>query len=173
MQPGTSRDARLQAALEDYFGGRPAYEQFANMLLETSDQLMSRAHALRRLAERFNRGVESLLTAEERRLLDNLRRQHAEPLVSLAVSLEQSARPALKALGVEERLPAGDLEAEASWQAATETLLQAARRVEALLAALLTGAPSETQPQALPAQVLAALEGLRIRAQHYARAIPN
>jgi len=43
----------LQTELEKQLGGRAAFEQFADRVLEMTDALMSRAHALHRLAERF------------------------------------------------------------------------------------------------------------------------
>jgi hypothetical protein len=163
--------ARLQADLEKHLGGRSAYEQFTNHVLDTSEELMARAHALHRLAERFDPQAESLLAIDERRMLRDLRREHAEPLAKLAAALEQGVSPALAELGAQAKVPVPTAHTPASWQASTEDLFQEARLSEALLAVLLGGAASTMPAEAVPDEVLSTLARLRARAKRYAREI--
>jgi hypothetical protein len=158
--------ARLQADLESHLGGRAAFEEFGSGMLEMSDELMSRAHALRRLAERFPPETEAALSGRERQTLRALRREHAATLARLAVNLERRAWPALRPLraGAE---PAPVPAAGGPWQAATEQLFQEAREAEASLAALLAGAAGEDQAEALPGHVLTHIASLRAAAEAF------
>ena len=54
----------FQARLEERLGGRPQFERFSSQLLDGSDAVMSRAYALRRLAQQFPPDVERQLSAE-------------------------------------------------------------------------------------------------------------
>ena len=158
---------RLQATLENSLGGRAAFEQLADPVLASSDVIMSRAHALRRLAQRFPPDLEAQLSVEERQLLQKLRREHSAALVEQAAGIQRRVKPALVAWGVpaEEtqrtELPAGP------WQAATEELFRTARQAEIMLAVLLGGAPNEEPAGALPSRVLSSLAHLVATAEAY------
>lgn len=160
--------ARLQAEMERELGGRAAYEDFVDEVLQLSDALMSRMHALRRLSERFQPEAESQLSDRDRRLLSDLRRDHAVALAGLATTLEERARPILVSLGA--AVPVSTLgPADGSWQGATADLLREARRAEALLAAMLGGAVTETAVEDLPGEALLSLAKLRAGAAAYVR----
>jgi hypothetical protein len=162
--------ARLQAALEKQLGGRAAYEQFANQIMETVDGLMARAHALRRLSERFQPEVESQLSAGDRQVLRELRREHSAALAALAAALEEANRPALLALGAAAPAPPPAVPAQ-PWQPTAEAVFREARRAEVLLAVMLGGTVDQTPPPDLPAQLLSALTRLRSAAQSQARGV--
>ena len=51
-----------QAELEKQLGGRAAFEQFSDRVLQLTDAFMSRAYALRRLAQRFPSDREAQMT---------------------------------------------------------------------------------------------------------------
>ena len=159
---------QFQAELEDRLGGRAAYDEFTNDLLEASDALLAHLHALRRLAERFPAGVEVELTPGERRLLANLRRDHAGPVARLAAALDSRARPIFAPGDQPLRSPAPPPR-ESSWQAAAEDLLRSARRAESLLAAILGGTAMQEPARALPGEFLTSLTDLRSKAEAFMR----
>ncbi len=152
-----------QLALEQRLGGRAAFEQFSNQVLQISEALMSRAHALRRLAQRFPKPLEDQLSGPERERLRTLREEHAGALLRLAAELQARIEPALPAGAA-----GGTVTTNAhSWQDATEELFRDARDSEALLISLLGGVTGENQPLDLPARVLASLARLGARAGNY------
>lgn len=166
--PQPRNDALVwQTEMERRLGGRAAYDDLANQVLETSDSLMSRAHALRRLAERFPPEAEASLSSGERSVLRRLRAEHAQALAKLAIRLERQSRPGLIALGAPAtrvEVPAG----AARWQQATDDLFQEARHTELLLAVMLGGAAADTLPDQTPGPLLISVEKLKIRAERYA-----
>jgi hypothetical protein len=160
--------AQLQAEIEKNLGGRALYEGFTADVLETSDALISRVHALRRLAHHFQPEAESLLGAGERQLLKRLRGEHAAAIVGLAAALDGRCRPALEgfdAAGTAAARPAQS----GAWQDAAEVLFGHARQVETLLAAALGGAGSQVPAEHLPKRILSSLAQLRADAEDYAR----
>jgi hypothetical protein len=159
--------ARLQTRLENQFGGRAGLEQFTDEVLGAGDELMSRVHALRRLAERFSPDTESQLARDEAQLLGKLRREHAVAVAGLALALEERTRPALVALGAAPLPEAHTVAGTGSWQAATEELFRDARAAESMLAAMLGGASAGVPPDQLPAQVLLSVSRLRAKAADY------
>ena len=160
--------ARLHARLENHFGGRAELDKFTDEVLGASDDLMSRVHALRRLAQRFPVDVESGLTAADRQLLARLRREHAVAVAGLALALEERTRPALAGLG---GLPAGSQLVQVEdqpWQDATEALFHEARTSESLLAAMLGGAASAgVSPEELSGRVLSSISLRGLKAADY------
>ena len=158
--PGTGR---LQTEMERRLGGRAAFEQFADHILDTTDAAMSRAHALRRLAERFPPDIETQMTLRQRQLLGALRREHAEALFRNVAEIEEGIGPMLdKSLDARQ-----EVREPGTWQDETEQLFGEARNAETMLVALLSASVNETQSPELPAQVAASLAQLRIRAENY------
>ena len=164
-----SGDAALKARLEKQVGGRPNFEQFAGQLLDMSDIMMSRAYALRRLAERFPREAASELTSANSELLRKLYLEHATVLAGQVTEMERLLDPVLRPMGGR---PEGALAAASpTWQLATEDLFRAARRVETLTAILLGVAPGETASENLPSQMLSTLAQLRASSANCQRLI--
>jgi len=157
----------FQARLEERLGGRPQYERFSSQLLDGSDAVMSRAYALRRLAQQFPPDVERQLSAEGRRQLRDLGREHVAALARQSGEMDAALSRILAALG---GAPPGEVRLEsAAWQPASEELLSAARRVETVLAVLLGMAPPDNPADHIPSQLLAALAQLRASQEHCQR----
>jgi hypothetical protein len=64
------------ARIEERLGGRPQFERFSSSVLDWADSAMTRAYALRRLAQQFSAAAEDQMTAEDRRTLRKLGREH-------------------------------------------------------------------------------------------------
>lgn len=157
----------FQVRLEELLGGLPQYERFSSQLLDGSDAVMSRAYALRRLAQQFPPDVERQLSAEGRRQLRDLGREHVAALARQSGEMDAALSRILAALG---GAPPGEVRLEsAAWQPASEELLSAARRVETVLAVLLGMAPPDNPADHTPSQLLAALAQLRASQEHCQR----
>ena len=156
--------------LESQLGGRAQSEAFTAELLSREDAAMARAYALRRLAREFPAGNEGLMKPEERRLLEELARQHLEALAGETASIDGFTSPVLIALGAARPNPE-TATAAGSWQEAAERVLIAARQMEQTAAALVGAAAADgkagtsASAQNLPQQLLSALAGLRANVQ--------
>ena len=158
----------FQARAQERLGGRPEFERFSSQLADWSDAAMSRTYALRRLAQEFSPGVERQLSAEDRRLLRNLGREHLAALAKELGQMEAALSPLLPSPSG--GLAPGEIRPEpAAWQPAAEELLRAARRVETLLAILLGMAPPENTADSVPPQLAAGLAQLRTSLEHCQR----
>jgi anti-sigma factor RsiW len=158
----------FQVRLEERLGGRPQFERFSSQLLDGSDAVMSRAYALRRLAQQFPPDVERQLSAGDRRVLRDLGREHVAALARQSGEMDAVLSRILAALGGV--AAPGEVRLEsAAWQPASEELLSAARRVETLLAVLLGMAPPDNPADNIPSQLLAALARLRASQEHCQR----
>lgn len=155
--PATPPSGGTQAALEEYFGGRALLERFANDVLERTDTLMARAHALRRLEARFPAGRHELDAAGSRALA-GIRRNHAAALARQAKELDQLLNPPLTAAGA---VAAGS--GPPPSVTVTE-LFDRARRTERLLAVMFGGAAG---PAAKPSEVLGAIAELNTGSRVY------
>ena len=147
------------ARIEERLGGRPQFERFSSSVLDWTDSAMTRAYALRRLAQQFPAAAENEMTAEDRRTLRRLGREHLAAFTKGAQRLANTVNPVLAGM-----VPGGaQLEVHAvptGWQAASEDLLATARRAETLLAIILGVAPAENAPGDAPAQLIVALAQL-------------
>ncbi|MFN0172478.1 MAG: hypothetical protein ACKV22_39245 [Bryobacteraceae bacterium] len=136
----TASSAR--ARLERELGGPAALEKLTNLALESSIAVMTRAHALRKLAERFPASVETQLTSADRLALWELRKAHAEALDQQARHLQDVVRPVGNGAGEAARPVSSD------WRVATQELFAAAERVDGLLTVLLAGTDAVSADQA-------------------------
>jgi len=154
---------QLQARLAERIGGREYFSQLAAQVLDLSEPMMSRVYALRRLAERFPAEAESELSAQDRRILRGLQREHTEALRRHTAEMERLLKPVL-APAQPDAVISSDV-----WQRATEELFQSARRVEKLLAVIFGAAAGEPSGEQLPSQLSLSLAQLRARLQAYER----
>lgn len=155
---------RLQSQLEQRLGGRAAYDELANALLETVDGLLAHVHAIRRLAGRFPPEVESALSREDKAMLASLLRDHASAAAKLAANLEERSRSVFGSFARPGGTAAPASGSGRPWQRAIEEVLGSARRAEALLAAILGGSVSPEPATALPGEFLSSVEELRRQA---------
>ena len=111
------------------------------------------------LAQQFPAAAENEMTAEDRRTLRRLGREHLAAFMKDAQRVANTVNPVLAGM-----VPGGaQLEVHAEptgWQAASEDLLATARRAETLLAIILGVAPAENAPGDAPAQLIVALAQL-------------
>jgi hypothetical protein len=163
-----SAPAPFQARLEERLGGRPQFERFSSQLLDGSEAIMSRAHALRRLAQQFPPDMERQLSAEGRRVLRDLGREHVAALARQSGEMDAALGRVLAAMGGT-AAPGGVRLESAAWQAGSEELLSAARRVETVLAVLLGMTAPDSPAADTPSQLLAALAQLRASQEHCQR----
>jgi hypothetical protein len=160
---------QLQARVAEQIGGRANFEQLASDIFDLSDPMMSRAYALRHLAQRFPAQVEPQLSAQDRQLLRQLTREHTATLRRQTAELDRLLKPVL---GSASDGATGGVSSSA-WQPATEELFQSARRVDKLLAVIFGAAPGESADDRLPPQLAASLAQLRAKVEGYDRLISN
>lgn len=157
---------RSNTELERRLGGRAAYDQFVDRVLDGTDAMMARVHALRRLANRFPSDTETKLRAADRALLRRVAAEHATALARSVAELENTFKPVLHSRS--ERQGKAQSQAE-SWQAATVALFPVARRADSLVVDMLGGTGGFAQPRAQPEEILAALDQVRAFAESYGR----
>jgi hypothetical protein len=85
-----------QTELEQILGSRAAVESFGNSVLDLSDNVVARAHALRRLDEQF---AAAQLDPSERALVDQIAAEHRTELGKSAADLRKRVAPILAKLG--------------------------------------------------------------------------
>jgi len=159
---------RLQARMAEQIGGRMYFAQLGAQVLDLSEPMMSRAYALRRLAERIPIEVEPELSAQDWQLLRSLRREHTTALQRQAAEIDRLLEPVLSVKGAARAEPDGAI-SSGPWQPATEELFQSARRVDRLLAAVFGAAVGESSGDQLPLQLQASLAQLNARLEAYDR----
>ena len=141
------RDTAIQLAIERHFGSKPQAERFGEQILESSDGMMTRAHALRRLSQRFPAAIEAQFSPADRDTLASLRREHAAAFADRSAALRRAMDPVLTALGAPVA-PNPASPVSPSWQAAADNAFESARQTERLVAAVLGGSPGETVSEA-------------------------
>lgn len=139
----------------------------ADRALESSDDLMARMHALRRLAERYPTNIESGMTVEERGLLAGLRHDHAAAVLAQAATLQKILGPALRKVAPKVDARPAAMLAGGSWQGATEQLFNTSRQVDLLLAGTLAATPAARPADSIPGDLLARLADLMVQAEGY------
>ena len=159
----------LQTRLAELVGGRANLDQLAAQVLDSSESLMARAYALRRLAEQFPVAVEQDLTANDRELLKRLRAEHSQALRQHVTEIDRELQPVLPAVTGDAGTPPPNGVPSEPWQVLTEDLFQSARRLDKLLGVMFGAAPSETPAGQIPAQLKTSLAQLRSRSDIYER----
>ena len=86
---------QLQGRVAEQIGGRAYFAQLATQVLDLSEPMMSRAFALRRLAERVPIEMERELTAQDWQVLRSLQQEHTEALRRQTAEIDRVLRPAL------------------------------------------------------------------------------
>jgi hypothetical protein len=143
------------ARIEERLGGWPQFERFSSSVLDWTDSAMTRAYALGRLAQQFPVKTENEMTAEDRRTLRNLGRDHLAAFAKDAQRVANTVKPVLTGIGARAQIEVRPEPVD--WQSASEDLLASARRAETLLAVVLGVAPAELSAGNAPAELLVAL----------------
>ena len=105
------------------------------------------------------------MTSGERKLLEQLRLDHARALLVDVAGVEDRFRPAL-GMTVEDGQA---VSVSGTWQDETERLFVEARNVETMLVAILGTSPDQVDSADLPAKTAASLAQLRGHAENYQR----
>ena len=161
--------SKLQARLEQQLGGRAEFEKFSAQVLDTNEAAMSRAYALRSLAQRFPSASEAELDAAGRRELRAMAREHLDSLAAQVTAMSRLLNPVLTSLGGAPAKVAAS--PSAGWQPAADDLFRASRRVEVLLSQLLGVAPQQASTTPLPTLLASALDELRTEVEECGRSL--
>ena len=124
-----------QSRLEGMLGSAQAAEEFTDRVLDSSDAVLARVHALRALARAFAPGQEAAMDAADRELLAELRRAHVNAMDKKLVELRSALQPLV---GNTARAPATKSDGE-TWQTSTQKLFLAAQELDEVLNRELAG----------------------------------
>lgn len=152
-----------QDRIQQFVGGRPAFERLASQVLDASDRAMARAHALRRLAERFPAQAEASLDLTGKEQLATLRREHAAVLEREAESLRAAIGPVLTALGAPD--PGLTVAVPATWQEGALRIFESSLELDRQLSATLGASSAQGRDPAEVFTELVRLNGL-LQAYH-------
>jgi hypothetical protein len=132
----------LEPTLKDFASGRGGLEPYANQVLDESDAVLERAHALGTLAERFPESRRWELHTAERATLDSLIETHRAAFQEHGGRLVQLVAPVLKALG-----------APAPTSSQSAGTLEAAQRMDRVLSVIFGVAHTDLTPDQLLAEL--------------------
>jgi len=152
-----------QTHIANYLGGRANFDQFSDQNLLLMDAAMSRAHALRRIAERFPSLKERELSSEEQKTLAGLRATHAAALREKLDLLDQHMTQLLNGLSINAEPPA-TVQIPSDWQTASQDIFFNTSTLEKNMGILLGGASGESLS---PAQIHSLLRQLRTKLSSY------
>lgn len=141
----------FEAPLEQFLGGQPAWENYANQVLDESDAVMMRAHALQTLAEHFPPTKRAELHERERAMLDEICDAHRSAFQEHARRLESLVAPVRDALHAPPPSAAKE----------TAGLLASAQRMDRILSVIFGVASTSLTPAQLLAELSQASAGLQ------------
>jgi hypothetical protein len=127
--------------LESHLGRGDLVGRFIDTLLGESESALARAHALRKLANRFPPDVERTLTPPEHRMLAELRARHLTALSSLSDSIKQRIVDVFGAVPRPSAIACGP-----NWQECTTAAVSASQKFDTLLNSALAGTGSQPAP---------------------------
>jgi hypothetical protein len=158
---GSPPASPVEARLEKHLGSHAEFDRFSTQLLDLDDGAMQRVFALRRLAQKFPPADEAHLGPHDLNLLHELSRKHTAALAEKVGSMEQILVPTLSSLGgtAASVPPAGG---PAVWQPAAEEVYRSAQRVDVLISQMLGVTAGKASTSALPSDLMAALQDLRV-----------
>jgi anti-sigma factor RsiW len=149
----------MEARLEKRLGGHAEFDRFSTQLLDLDDAAMKRVYALHNLAQKFSPEAEAKLSAEDLNLLHELSRKHTAVLAEKVGEMEKMLIPTLSSLGgTAAAVPSAG---HTSWQSATDDVYRNGRRMEVLISQILGMTLGKASTNALPSDLMAALNELR------------
>ena len=128
-------------------GGRSAFDRLANEVLEADDAVVSRAHAIRGIEERFPPGRLESLDVSDRAALERIAIDHRRAARESGLRLDRLLAPAVTALGTVN---------PASRNASESGLFAAAQRMDRIVSVVFGGSPSALTAGELGAELNAA-----------------
>jgi hypothetical protein len=140
----------VSSRLAEFFGSTEAQENYSQSVLETSNTALAHLYALRELAGRWTVDQEKSLSAGAIATLHAMVQDHARAIREASSGLQKQLTPLLEHFGPP--LPeAAPTQSRTSWREASQTALEAARRLDQTLRSLLTNSDSPLSiDQALP-----------------------
>ncbi len=141
----------FEAPLQQFLGGQAAWESYANQVLDESDAVLTRAHALQILAEHFPPAKRAELHERERAMLDEISDVHRSAFREHARRLESLVAPVREALNAPS-LSSGK---------GTTGPLAAAQRMDQVLSVIFGVASTNLTPAQLLAELSQASAGLQ------------
>lgn len=160
----------VQSAIAGQFSDAVAFQKFADRLLENSDAIMARAHALHRLAERFPVATEQEMSPEAIASLTNMRDEYAAALARLRTRIDNSLQPVLAHIST--GAPNTDPAVESNWQSNADRLFSAAETLDRWIGATFataTGVPSHDLKAADLTDALAQFDTEVARCRQFAK----
>jgi hypothetical protein len=151
-------NGKIQNRLAEQLGGAAEFERFSSQILDVDEEVRSHALALRNLAQQFPSALEQGLSAEDRRVLREMAREHVTSLSGTVDKLQHVLTPVLTSLGGAAAWRTAS--PETAWQGSTEGLVRASLRVQVLLSVLMGVSPGQSSSE-LPSAVLSAISDLR------------
>ncbi len=130
----TATAAGVRTQLEAVLG-----EPGVNRILDASEAVMARVHALRGLSRRFPPAVEAQLADADRNVLASLRSEHVSGISAHLRALQSALAPLLP------KLPPAPSPAAAPWQTHAARIFTAAQTVDHLLNRILAGGEDYAQ----------------------------
>ncbi len=134
-----------QVELEQILGNRSVVETFGNTVLDSSDSIVARAHALKSLDERF---AAAQLDPAEREQIDAIAAEHRAELARTAADIKKRMTPILAKLGA-------GISPSSKWP-----LLTAAQQTDQWLNVLFAGAATDRSLEQVAAELGRALGNL-------------
>jgi hypothetical protein len=144
----TSIPGALRQQFEDRLGGAIRLQEVTDLVLEASSSLVSRAHALQVLAEKFPPVIEARLPDPDRALLHNLRQRHLSASERLVTQIRTSLKPLFPPSDTSSS-PASDNSGEHTWQAGVRALVALTGETDSSLNRLLAGSYSQSAGEEL------------------------
>jgi len=149
----------MEARLEKRLGGHAEFDRFSTQLLDLDDAAMKRVYALHNLAQKFSPDAEAQLSAQDLNLLHELSRKHTAVLAEKIAEMDKLLVPTLSSLGGAAASVASA--GHGSWQSAADEVYRNGRRVEVLISQMLGMTQGKAPTNALPSDLMAALNELR------------
>jgi hypothetical protein len=140
----------FEASLQQFLGGQPAWENYTNQVLDESDAVLTRAHALQTLAAHFPPAKRAALSGNDRTLLDELVDVHRTALREHARTLESLITPVREALHAPPAQPGRPA-----------AILESAQRMDRVLSVIFGVASTNLTPAQLLAELSQASAGLQ------------
>jgi hypothetical protein len=149
----------METRLEKRLGGHAEFERFSTQLLDLDDAAMKRVYALHNLALKFSPEAEAKLSAQDLNLLHELSRKHTAVLAEKTAEMGKLLVPTLSSSGG--TAPSVSGTGHTSWQLAADDVYRNGRRVDLLISQMLGMTQGKAANNALPSDLMAALNELR------------